>query len=79
MALSEEQHSLNRELIVLARSKGYPEHSIELILMLICTKDMVAKVGSTEEATRRTIEFCKQSDTAQECYEAQLQLIGIDD
>lgn len=79
MALSEEQHKLNRELIALARSKGFAEHSIELILMLICTKDMVAKVGSTEEATRRAIEFCKQSETEQDCIEAQLQLIGIDD
>ena len=78
MALSEEERKLTRELIALARSKGYEEHLIELIIMLTCTKAMVDVVGSTEEATRKALEFCKQFDTAQDCIEEQFNLMGID-
>lgn len=77
MALSEKEKKLTREFIALARKKGYREDGIELLLMLTCTKRMVEEVGSSEEATKRLIEFCKECDTAQECVEKMGELIGI--
>lgn len=35
--------------------------------MLTCVEEMVDTLGSSEEATRRAIEICKESDDAQEC------------
>lgn len=77
MALSKELDILVDELIAIARSKGWADHLIELILMLICTTDMVEAVGSSLEATRRTIEFAKQCDTAEDCMREQFKLMGI--
>ena len=67
MALSEKEIQLTDELIALAYEKGYSKEDIELILMLTCVEEMVDKLGSSEEATRRAIEICKESDNAQEC------------
>ncbi len=67
MELSEKRTALIDELIGLAFEKGYSEEDIELILMLTCVEEMVDTLGSSEEATRRAIEICKESDDAQEC------------
>ena len=78
MALTKEQIALVDELIALAREKGYREETIEILLMLTCTKKMVGSVGSSDEATRRVIEFIKESKTSQECIGKALRLAGVE-
>lgn len=78
MSLSKERIELIDKLIALAREKGYPEETIEILLMLTCAKQMVESVGSSDEATLRVIEFIQESDTSQDCVEKTLKLAGIE-
>ena len=78
MSLSKERIELIDKLIALGREKGYPEETIEILLMLTCAKQMVESVGSSDEATSRVIEFIQESDTSQDCVEKTLKLAGIE-
>lgn len=66
------------ELIALAREKGYRESMIEILLMMTYAVPMIERVRSTDEATRRVIEFIKESDDQQDCLEKTMRLAGIE-
>ena len=78
MALTKERIALVNELIALAREKGYRESMIEILLMMTYAVPMIERVRSTDEATRRVIEFIKESDDQQDCLEKTMRLAGIE-
>lgn len=78
MSLTREHIELVDNLIALAREKGYRDETIEILIMLPFSARVVKNVGSTDGATRKIIDFIKESKTSQECIGKALQLAGIE-
>lgn len=77
MALTEEQKKIKNDLVSCAHEKGYRDESIELLLMFVCAAPLVEKVGTTTEAAKKIIEFIKESETSEKCFDQILNFIGI--
>lgn len=77
MLFSRREKKLTRELIALAREKGYGEDFIKTLLMMSCLPSVTDRFGSSEEATKRLLEFVKESETQQDCFDKVLDLAGM--
>lgn len=76
------KHSLDEQLDYyarLAREKGYRQETIELGWMFACTKELVGKFGSEENALEEIIKLCEQHEDGQSFINAVGVLAGIDD
>ena len=78
MKLNEKQKSLVDNLIFVARKRGYRDETIEILIMLTCTSQMIDTVGSADKATQIIIELIESCDSPQECVSKTLQIAGIE-
>ena len=79
MALSEKEKERIDYFCEAAKGKGYREETIELGLMFACTKVLVGKFGSAENALEEIIKLCEQHEDGQSFINAVGVLAGIDD
>ena len=78
MALTEEQKEIRDELVSCAHERGYRDNAIELLLMFVCAVPLVEKVGTTTDAARRIIDFIKESETSEKCFDKIVNFIGTE-
>ena len=63
----------------IAKKKGYRNETIELALMFACTKELVRKYGSEENALEEIIKLCEKYDDGKAFINAVGVLAGLDD
>ena len=77
MALSKERIALIDACIALGRKKGYHDEELEVLLMLTIADQTKERVGSSEKATERLLEFIKECDSPQKCLTKMSELAGL--
>lgn len=62
----------------IAKKKGYRDETIDMGIMLACTKNAVEKFGSEEKAFEEVIKICEKNDNPQDFINDVCRLIEID-
>lgn len=78
MAVSKEELDLTKQLVDLARERGYHDEDIEVLIMFSCERSMVKRFGSSMQATVEILKYCQESKDQEECFAKIFDLLGIE-